>query len=161
KRLRIFLRLLTGWLLLAALGCSYGITVRKAGGPDLYAAWRASISETDELSPRTLQTLRRWDLETEYRKHPVEALGHLHERAVKHPDPDLLFALAELSYALGKSAEKHGGTNASGYYYLCAGYAYHYLFPSGGDSHAHIALAGPTAEIQRVSCGQGTFDVFA
>ncbi len=161
KRLRAFHTFATAWLLLAALGCSYGITVRKAGGPDLYAAWRASISETDEVSPRTLQTLRRWDLETEYRKKPLDAFAHLHEKAIQHPDPDLLFALAEFSYALGKSAEKHGGSNASGFYYLCAGYAYHYLFPACGDHHAHVASAASDADIQQVSCGQGTFGFFA
>ena len=46
---------------------------RAGRGPDLFAAWRASISETDEVSSRTLQTPRRWDLETEYRKHPPDA----------------------------------------------------------------------------------------
>lgn len=161
NRLRAFLNFLTAWLLLVAIGCSYGITVRKSGGPDLYAAWRASVSETDEVSPRTLQTLRRWDLETEYRKRPLDAFLHLHEKAVKHPDPDLLFALAEFSYTLGKAAEKHAGQNASGFYYLCAGYAYHYLFPACADHRAHVASTAPSADIQRVSCGQGTFDFFA
>src|SRR5438876_637310 len=104
-RFRALLQLLTACLLLAALGCSYGITVRRTGGPDLSAAWRASLSETDEVSPRTLQTLRRWDLENEYRKRPLDAFAHLQEQAAQHPDPDLLFALAEFSHALGKAAE--------------------------------------------------------
>src|SRR4051794_18731477 len=97
NRLRVYLRLATAWLLLAALGCSYGITVRRVGDPDLFAAWKASISESDEVSPRTLQTLRRWDLEGTYRKHPRDAYAALQEQAVEHPHPDLLFALAEMS----------------------------------------------------------------
>src|SRR5438309_1991443 len=121
NRLRVFFGCLSAGLLLAALGCSYGITVRKAGGPDLYAAWRASVSDSDELSPRTLQTLRRWDLESTYHKHPLDAYAALQEQAVQHPNPDLLFALAEMSYQLGKDAEKHGAPNACGFYYLCAG----------------------------------------
>src|SRR5262249_36471217 len=90
KQIPPFLGCLAAGLVLAALGCSDGIPVRKAGGPGLYAAWRASVSESDELSSRTLQTLRRWDLEGTYRKHPADAHTALHEQAVQHPNPDLL-----------------------------------------------------------------------
>ena len=73
----------------------------------------------------------------------------------------MLFALAEFSYVLGKAAEKHGGANASGFYYLCAGYAYHYLFPASADDRAHVASLALNSDLRRVSCGQGTFDFFA
>lgn len=130
---------------LAALGCSYGITVRPAGGPDLLNGLKASLAEADELSPRTRQTLRRWDLDQHYDRAPTDAYAQLQAAAVKHPQPEVLFALAEISYLLGRKAEKQNplltlpdtkdgaggkenGGEACGYYYLCAGYAYHYLF---------------------------------
>src|SRR5206468_12352099 len=83
-----------GLLLLTTLGCTYGISVKRAAGPDLLDAWRASVIGGDELSPRTMQTLRRWDLEQEYQRHPLKAYTRLQVAAVEHPDPDLLFALA-------------------------------------------------------------------
>jgi pimeloyl-ACP methyl ester carboxylesterase len=118
-------------LLLIALGCTYGITVRRASGPELLRDVRASVSESDDISPRTLQTLHRLDLVASYKKQPEETYRSLQHFAADHPAPDVLFALAEMSYLFGRKAEKHGNHYACGYYYRCAGYAYHYLFPSG------------------------------
>lgn len=159
-RLRILLILpparlwLVGFTLLGLLGCSYGISVRQAKGPDLLRAWRASRIEADELSPRSLQTLHRFDLETAYKRRPEEAFAFLRQDVVKqaNPDPDQLFALAEMSYLFGKKAEKHDQVHAAGYYYLCAGYAYHYLFPNKEPKERE--------EVPRI-CGQGDFDYFA
>jgi pimeloyl-ACP methyl ester carboxylesterase len=117
-----------GALALTAAGCSYGISVRRAAGPDLLDAWRASVIEADELSPRTRQTLRRWDLEPVYQRRPAEALARLQALVTNDPEPEVLFALAEISYLLGRHAEKAGSQEACAHYYLCAGYAYHYLF---------------------------------
>src|SRR5262245_55549866 len=87
-------------LALMAARCG-GIAVRRALAPGLFDAWLA-IAVADDLSPRTLQTLRSWNLEQAYRGNPAEALGLLQAAAEKDPQPDLLFALAEISYLLGK-----------------------------------------------------------
>jgi pimeloyl-ACP methyl ester carboxylesterase len=113
--------------LLAALGCSYGITVRRAAGNSLFNAWHASVAESDDLSERTRQTVHRWDLDDLYASNPVDAYARLQDAAVADPQPDLLFALAEMSHLFGRRREKERG-EACAYYYLCAGYAYHYLF---------------------------------
>ncbi len=112
-------------LLLA--GCAT-IRVDRTHGSGLNAAWRASAVRRDELSPRTLQTLRQWDLADLYAHSPDEAETKLHDEAVRNPQPDLVFALAEINYLRGRKAEKHDCAHATAYYYLCAGYAYHYLF---------------------------------
>jgi pimeloyl-ACP methyl ester carboxylesterase len=112
-------------LLLA--GCA-SIRVEHTHRPALLAAWRASAVLRDDVSPRTLQTLRQWDLADLYAKSPDEAAAKLHAAAVRDPQPELLFALAEINYVRGRKAEKHDCTHATAYYYLCAGYAYHYLF---------------------------------
>jgi pimeloyl-ACP methyl ester carboxylesterase len=119
---------LVGLLAVVALGCTNGVTVRTAGGPDLLTAWRASIAETDGPSPRTRQTLRHWDLERQFQKRPAEAYACLQALAMQDPQPDLLFALAETSFLLGRRAEKWESSEACTYYYFCAGYAYHFLF---------------------------------
>jgi pimeloyl-ACP methyl ester carboxylesterase len=121
-------RWLVGLLSVAVLGCSSGITVRSAAGPDLLTAWRASIAEADELSPRTRQTLRRWDLDGRFQERPAEAYACLQALATQDPQPDLLFALAEISFLLGRRAETRACSEACAYYYFSAGYAYHFLF---------------------------------
>src|SRR5207237_3198466 len=65
------------------------------------------------------------------RRQPAEAFTRLHHLAADNPDPELLFALAETTYLLGRGEEKHDRAEAVAYYYLCAGYAYHYLFDAG------------------------------
>jgi pimeloyl-ACP methyl ester carboxylesterase len=137
KTFRLPLWLRAGrWLALCAVlaalpACSLGVGVRRARTPPLLAAWRASALEKGELSPRTLQTLRQLDLANPYRRDPAIVYARLHELAVADPQPDLLFALAEISYQLGCRAEKCKDCEAIAYHYFCAGYAYHYLF--GGD----------------------------
>src|SRR5439155_10945469 len=54
---------------------------------------------------------------------------------------DLLFALAEMSYHLGRHAEKGNDPEAVCWYYLCAGYAYHFLFPSDVVDRADLLPA--------------------
>ena len=48
---------------------------------------------------------------------------------------EVLFALAEICYLLGRDAERHENSEACAFYYHCAGYAYHFLFdqPPGND----------------------------
>src|SRR5262249_28371888 len=47
---------------------------------------------------------------------------------LRDPEPELLFALAEMSFLFGKQSESKKSHDACSFYYLCAGYAYHYLF---------------------------------
>ena len=120
-------RLLLALALLAA-GCS-GIAVHKAAkSSEPPRRRKASALVGDDLSPRSLQTLRRLDLEEAYRRKPADAAAQLHALALQDPQPEFLFALAELSYLQGKRAEQWDCAGAVGHYYLCAGYAYHYLF---------------------------------
>ena len=109
-------------------GCRSGIGVRKAQVPPLLAAWQASAVHDDGLSPRTLQTLRQQDLAKSYENDPAEAFAKLHKLAVQQPAPDILFALAEISYDFGRKLEERNSNEAIACYYLCAGYSYHYLF---------------------------------
>src|SRR5207244_12452941 len=105
---------------LATAGCG-GIGVRRANAPGLSEAWRVSAI-ADDLSPRTLQTLRRWDLDALYRQRPEQALARVQALAEKTPQPELLFALAEMSYLLGRKFEQGACGDSLCYYYLCAGY---------------------------------------
>ena len=119
-------------------GCA-GIRVRHVGTPDLLESWRASVLGTGDLSPRSRQTLRRLDLEGLYDHKPAEAVARLHAEAVQSPHPDLLFALAEINYLRGRACEKSNCHEAVGDYYLCAGYAYHFLFATADKASAKQA----------------------
>jgi pimeloyl-ACP methyl ester carboxylesterase len=124
-RLRSAFCILHSALLLA--GCAT-IRVDRTHRSGLFAAWRASAVGREELSPRTLQTLRQWNLAEVYPRSPDEAERKLHNEAVRNPQPDLVFALAEINYVRGRKTEKRDCAHATAFYYLCAGYAYHYLF---------------------------------
>jgi pimeloyl-ACP methyl ester carboxylesterase len=120
------LRLVVPCALLLA-GCA-SIRVDHVRQPALLDAWRASAVLRDELSPRTMQTLRQWDLAQLYDDKPDDAIAKLHEVVLRDPQPELVFTLAEMNYVRGRKAEKHDCARATASYYLCAGYAYHYLF---------------------------------
>jgi len=114
-------------LALLLAGCA-SIRVDHVHQPALLDAWRASAVLRDELSPRTLQTLRQWDLAQLYEDNPDEAIAKLHAQVLRDPQPEWVFTLAEMNYVRGRKCEKHDCARATAYYYLCAGYAYHYLF---------------------------------
>jgi pimeloyl-ACP methyl ester carboxylesterase len=148
-------RRLAAWacvLAVALAGCSE-ISVRRAGAPDVLADWRASAATGCGLSPRTLQTLRCLDLDPVYQRCPADAFARLQAVAVQDPQRDYLFALAEMSYQLGCRAEKEHDADACASYYLCAGYAYHYLFdrPPPGPGTA-CAAENPFDPRFRLAC---------
>lgn len=124
-----------GLLILFLSGCA-GITVREAGPPDLSLAWRDSSLVHGDVSARTLQTLRGHDLEKVYQRKPEEAFHRLRAITAKNTERDCLFALAEMSYVLGHHAERKDPAASCHYYFLCAGYAYHYLFEAVPDPPA-------------------------
>jgi hypothetical protein len=133
-----------GWLLLAAAalaaGCG-GIRVRERGPADLLDAWRDSLTAGQRPSPRTEQTLRRWDVADLYRRDPDAACARLHAAAAAEPLPELLFALAELYHQRGEQAG--GGPAAVAHFYLSAGYAFHYLFVTSEKAPERLAAAVP------------------
>ncbi|MFO0877402.1 MAG: hypothetical protein U0840_08505 [Gemmataceae bacterium] len=131
-RLRLGVSLVAlAWVL--ATGCS-SIRVQRAGGPTVAGSWTASSVVGEEISPRTRQTIRRYDLESLYPDRLAELSGKLHGELMKEPQPGLLFALAEINYLRGVRAEHRQQPEACAYFYLAAGYAYHYLFDHGKKS---------------------------
>jgi pimeloyl-ACP methyl ester carboxylesterase len=109
------------------LGCA-GIGIRPIAEADLVDASDATALSVDDLSARSLQVLRRLDLEASYRRFPGEAFAHLQAIITDDPRPELLFVAAELAYLLGRHYEKSAPIEACSCFYLCAGFSYHYLF---------------------------------
>ncbi|HEY1376279.1 MAG TPA: hypothetical protein VGF55_05770 [Gemmataceae bacterium] len=120
-------------VVVALLPACAGIGVREAKRPALFADWRASALAADRPSPRTVQTLRIYDLDRAHDRDPDDAARRLHAVAVADPQPDTLFALAELSYLRGNAVGKKRPDDALRYYVRCCAYAQHYLLSSCVD----------------------------
>jgi pimeloyl-ACP methyl ester carboxylesterase len=109
------------------------IGVREVKRPALFADWRASALVADKPSPRTVQTLRIYDLDHVYDRNPEQAVRQLHGIAVADPQADTLFALAELSYVRGQALAKKYPDDAVRHFVRCCAYAQHYLLASSVD----------------------------
>src|SRR6266852_6440443 len=132
-------------LLLFLAGCAE-VTVHRTNNSELTADWRSSLMAPRGLSNRTMQTLRQFDLDGIYDDRPVEAFGRLRASTVDNPQPEQLFALAEISYDLARKAEERQKPDAVFFYYLSAGFAYRYVTAAGTASNSPLAastLAGP------------------
>ncbi len=125
-------RLVVTLVILFVPACG-GIGVREAKRPEIFADWRASALVANQPSPRTVQTLRIYDLDHAYDHNPDDALRQLHTIAVGDPQPDTLFALAELSYLRGEAVGKKHPDDAVRQYVRCCAYAQHYLLASSVD----------------------------
>jgi hypothetical protein len=137
-----------GCLLILA-GCSV-IGVRPAEERTLFDNWIMSLNPGSAISTRTQQTLRQLDLEQSFRDSPHLAFQRLIAMTSDAAPPDQLFALAELSYRLGREEENKRMPQACQYYYLCAGYSYHYLF--GMVHHQGVAGAAHAQQVLPLDC---------
>lgn len=132
-------------VLLVAIGCS-GIGVKPGSMESLVASFEYSFNPEDKPSPRSLQTLRQFDLDGYYHRRPYEAFARLQTLVGEPAPPDLIFTLAELSYQLGQRAERHKHPVALRYYYFSAGYAYHYLFDPLQAKAEQMKLSGRSCQ---------------
>ena len=90
-------------LLSALLGWS-DITIQPSRGDRGFSSFQRSLGGLDRPSERTLETLKRYDLERRYRKDVNNALLSLEKIARNRPDAELVYALAELSWIEGVQA---------------------------------------------------------
>lgn len=120
---------LAQWTILAAalLGWSDTITIQPSRG-DRSSGLQRSIAGLDKPSDRTQETLRRFDLEKEYRHDVSSALQHLEKYAQRRAEPELVYALAELSWIEGKRLDRWRKPQAIDRFLDAAAYAHDYLF---------------------------------
>src|SRR5438874_11030181 len=109
------------------------IGVREIKRPRLFGQLQRSAPQCAALSPRSLQTLRIYDLDHVYERSPDEAAERLREQTVREPHPDAIFALCEIHYLRGQACEKKKPAEAIEHYYRACGYAQHYLLASCDD----------------------------
>ncbi|AMV39591.1 esterase/lipase family protein [Planctomyces sp. SH-PL62] len=104
------------------------ITIQAARGDRGLTAFQQSVAGIDRPSPRTLETLRRYDLEKRYRKDVEHTLLSLEKLARAQPSAEIVYALAELSWLDGCKNDRWRKAVAVGRYQDAVAYAYDYLF---------------------------------
>src|SRR6476646_237944 len=82
------------------------ITVQPARSGRGHSVFYQRVAGLDRPSARTLDTLRRHGLDQKYRRDVDAALARLERIARAHPDPEVVFALAELSWVEGRRHDR-------------------------------------------------------
>jgi len=120
-------------LVSAILGWS-DITIQPSRGDRATTSLQRSLlAGIDRPSERTLETLRRFDLEKEYRHDVNAALLHLEKFAQRRAEAELVYALAELSWIEGKRLDHRRKPQAIDRFLDAAAYAHDYLFDPDPD----------------------------
>ena len=113
-------------LCLALAACAGPVGTTRADPKVVQAELARSATTTGDPSWPTRNVLFEYGLFGVFDERPEDALDRMHKTMVaSEGDPDLLFALAELSYIHGRSTAKREYTLAA------AVYAYAFLFPEG------------------------------
>ena len=166
---RAVLSISAGLLLLIA-GCATPIAVTRSDPREVQRELTSNVISTGDLSNQTEIVLHRQGLTALFASDPQAALASLHRTATAgNADPDLLFALAELSF-------RHAADTGKRSYYLAASvYAFAFLFPddpaqrtNAFDPDIRIAAniynrgltsAFASADRSRVDLRSGRFDL--
>ncbi len=108
---------------------------RKVRENPLAGRLQLATSKGPQISKRTWNTLRRFDLEDRYKQDCDQCFEHIRDRVNEHPDGDLVYALSELSYVEGKKAERIGDVNdALNHFGVALTNSYDYLFSDDLDN---------------------------
>jgi hypothetical protein len=115
-----------GVLCLALAACGTPVRALRVDARAAHRDLARSAISTGDPSWPTRNVLFEHGLSETFDKHPDAAIAELHRAMVAaHGDPDLLFALAELSFLHGQKATKPD------YHLAAAVYAFAFLFPEG------------------------------
>lgn len=117
-------------LAIAQAGCATTyLANRKIRDNPLTERLRLATYQGPQISERTMNTLRRFDLEDSYQSDHDQCFGYIRRRVAEHPDGELIYALSELSYVEGKKAERDGDiADALNHFGVALTNSYDYLF---------------------------------
>lgn len=122
---------LLGAVCLALAACAGPVGTTRVDPKVAHADLARGATTTGETSWSTRNVLLEHGLLAAFGEHPETVIGDLHRAMVAGGgDPDLLFALAELSFLHGEAAAHRGHRLAA------AVYAYAFLFPEGAAGGA-------------------------
>ena len=128
-------------VLVSALVGWSDITIQPSRGDRAAFSFQHNIASIDRPSERTLETLRRYAVYNEYRRDVNACLLHLEKYAIKRPEAELVYALAELSWIEAKHLDRRRKPQAIDRFLDAAAYAYDYLFE---DNPVLVQGRGPS-----------------
>jgi hypothetical protein len=102
----------------------------QASRPERATASYRSVAALDRPTERTLETLKRYDLERVYRRDVNNTLLRIEKFAQRRPEAELVYALAELSWIEGRRLDRWRKPQALDRFLDAAAYAYDFLFES-------------------------------
>ncbi len=114
-------------LVCATLGWQ-DIAVQPSRGDRTQASFQRSLAGLDRPGERTTETLKRHDLERRYRRDIDGTLAALEKVARANPDPEVVYALAELSWIEGSRLDRRRKPAAIDRYVDAVAFAYDFLF---------------------------------
>jgi hypothetical protein len=117
-----------GLALSLVAACATPVGVARLDPQAVHRELTSNVLSTGALSQFTQNVLRQYALDELAEKDAEVALAELHAAVSVAPPPDVLFALAELSF---QHAEGGGGRP---HFLAAAVYAFTYLFPDGTDA---------------------------
>jgi hypothetical protein len=86
-------------ILLLLIGCATPIQVQRVDPRVVHRELTTNVISTGDLSEPTRIVLHREDLDEYFNSYPEQVIANLHRTATAGiPDPDLLYALSELSF---------------------------------------------------------------
>jgi hypothetical protein len=112
---------------LALLGWPADVAVTPSRG-DRPLSYQKSLGGLDRPSDRTIETLKRYALDGRYRKDPAAVLATLDQQARANPEPDVVYALAELSWVESKKHERRHRAESIDRTLDVLSYSHDYLF---------------------------------
>ncbi len=130
-------RLVATLVLLLALGCVTGsewVKVRDTPHNPLAGTLDLLSRNGPKPTSRTIQLLRRYDLEDELKGDRAALLARLEDIQRREPDREHEYAMAEIAYITATQAEKLHRKRALQFYGTALIHAYRYLFESEIDS---------------------------
>ncbi len=138
RRSAVAPRLLLLLAIALCAGCATPVGVTSAGRTYGYAQIDRSALNSAEFSSYTAVVLHRHNLERMHAKSPTRCLTDLHQRAGSDNRRDTLFALAELSFMLGREDRrvKVDGRILAPENFFAASAVYAYLFLLGPGEEA-------------------------
>ncbi len=112
---------------LALVGWS-DVAVSPSRGDRPVSSFQRSLAGLDRPSERTVETLKRFSLESRYRRDPAAVLATLEGQARVNIDPDLVYSLAELSWVESRRLDRRHHAESTERALDALSYAYDYLF---------------------------------
>ncbi|WP_406696102.1 hypothetical protein V5E97_34425 [Singulisphaera sp. Ch08] len=103
------------------------ITVQPSRGERAHSASYRNLATLDRATDRTLDTIKRYDMSRQYRFGTDRVLSSLVKLARERPEPELVYALAELCWVEGRRLDKWRKANAIDYYVDSVAYAHDFL----------------------------------